>query len=204
MDQFLIKGVYHIRLTTQLEPTQVKNIILKFLPLRYIITQEGFGQHQHYHCFIESQLEDTERHTKKRNILNSLGFSGNKMFSISKVRSTDQVKKYILKDYTGDLTQYHGYTSDEIKAFAQCSFKKGKSKFSEELTKLEDNYITSISNDHTSFLHSVIQLRLDYGYSIGSTSLKNYMTRLFFKKNPSYVKEYATNIIADLQLFSYG
>jgi hypothetical protein len=184
MDKFCNIGVYHLRLTTDLEFDLIEGFV-KERSDQYIISHEV----SHYHCYL---VTDVTRKDLRSAVNEVLKLKGNGQFSIADVRKPQQMKKYILKD--GNF-RFRGYTEQEIKILRLCSNKKGMDKYSDELSVLEENFYSDKSITLESYMVSVVNLQLSYGMKPVRNRLQSYARYVEMKRSPARVRSYVRELL---------
>lgn len=106
----------HIRLkdTGCFEETIKK--LIKYSPDRYAYCTEfkPGNLHMHFNLYVDVTK------ARLRQILNKLGYKGNRYYSTSEIRDLDKAMAYIVKQ--GEYT-IHGYSDDEIKKWKELDQK---------------------------------------------------------------------------------
>lgn len=178
---------YHLRLTTDKSFDVIETFVSKYSQ-EYIISSEV----GHYHCYMITGVSRVEL---RKDVNDSLELKGNKGFSLADVRNTKQMKKYILKD---GYYRYKGITEQEINKLKLTCFKKGMNKFSEELSQLEEEFLSgSIKTGReriVQHMERVLKLRLSYAMKPNRNQLESYVDYMMMRLSNAEVKDYAKRL----------
>lgn len=181
------KTGYHLRLTTNKEFDEIETFVSSYSQ-EYIISSEV----GHYHCYIVCE------YTRKdiRGFVNTkLQLSGNKGFSLADVRNKKQMKKYILKD---GYYRFKGIPEEEINKLKLTSFKKGMNRFSEELSLIEEDFLSGpIHNGRQRIVQhmvKVLELRISYAMKPNRNHLESYADYMMMRLDKKELNNYAKHI----------
>jgi hypothetical protein len=184
LDCFLGLDSFHIRLTLKSDLDTIQKFIEKSITTKYILCDEL----THYHCYAVTQKLKKEIVVA---IKSELKLKGNADFSVIKVKNKNQMKKYIMKD--GNFI-YKNFDEKEINILRKLSFKKGIDKLQTELEKYEQQlYEKEIT--FTRFAELYIKLKIDYNQNIYGNHIKAYLTKIKMKNDPTYIKEYVSELM---------
>lgn len=177
MEAFLGITKWMLRLTDDKDLLEVETLIKGLKPNKYIIGSElsQLGK-RHFHIYIEGT------YTKEmiRGYLNENGYKGNKMYNLKEANDSSKVKRYCIKD--GEFI-YHGIDDELMKTWKQLSHKKLKDGYADELTKLEEKYMSKNMYSENNFGTDVIMLQVRYGLKPKRNNHVPYMNYMRIKRD---------------------
>ena len=101
--------------------------------------------------------------------------------SISTVRSEKQLMKYILKD--GQKIWKFNISDTQIEELRKLSYTKGKVKFAEELTILEDEFLLK-KITYKPFVLNYLKLKAKYNHSVPVNTTRSYLNKMQLRRDP--------------------
>lgn len=191
MEQFLEIETLHVRITKQgLKVEKLEEEIKLVYSSMYLIAHEKKGQKgEHYHIVLQTQKTKPEF---IKFIKESLKLTGNKEYSVTTVRSKNQVMKYLLKD--DDDVRSVGIPEAVLKLMKLCSNKKGTKNLMIELNLLEEKYL-GYDISSKSFGIQFINLKISYGQNLYGNHIKAYLIKMELKKYPDRVEQYYNDLM---------
>ncbi len=173
----------HIRLDIDTTMDKIKEYILTISPDKYIIAGETKNK-VHFHCvvFIPKLTQYVSRKMNKE-IKTLFNITELRKISIALDRGKSEI--YVLKE---NNYIHHGYTDQEIKALAEQSYQKDKSK--KEFQELDEEYL-STDLQYKVYIRRYIRLKISHQIGLSDYRLREHFRLYFLMKNEHAVEFYA-------------
>ena len=183
MEQFLQIERYMIRLTNDVDISEIETLISPLTTGVYIIGSElSCKGKRHFHIYLETQNDEKTL----RESINKAGYKGIQGYNIKKADNNSKIKRYVVKD--GEFV-YKGIDEKLINQWVKMSHSKIKDGYADERTALEDKFICDPRNTYMQFGTQILQLENKYGIKPLRNRHVSYINYMRIKKNPEYASE---------------
>lgn len=161
----------------------------------HIVAYELDAERPHYQGYILLSNKDPILQIIRKWVKKEFGLKGNEDYSLSKVKNSEDYKKYIIKE---DNWLSSGFDIDELKRYQTISYPK-KKRFQEEIDELEMTYLNSDMDD-TQYLFSFFKLKAKYRQVINTNYAKQRLLMLIARKDDERLFKIAENISGDIKM----
>lgn len=159
----------------------------------HIVALEVDAERPHLQGYFLLSNKDNNLQIFRKWLKKTFGLEGNKDYSLSKVKNSEDYKKYIVKE-TNWMSS--GFDVEELKKFQLVSYPKKKN-FQKELDLLEIEYLLD-NMDDIGYIFNFIKLKANYKQVVNTNYVKQRLIMMRSKKSltadDGWLMNYATEL----------
>lgn len=181
-----------------LKDTDIDTVHNKLKTYKYhsghIVAYELDAERPHYQGYYILSNKDNNLQMFRKWLKRIFNLEGNGDYSLSKVRNSDDYKKYIIKEHNW---RQSGFDVQRLTALQLISYPK-KKKFQEELDELEIRFLQE-DMDYSLYLFEFFKLKGKYRQVINTNYAKQRLLMLISRKDDKKLLKISQNIAQSIK-----